>query len=431
MNILIIGSGGREHAFAWKLANSSLCSRLFMAPGNAGTAALGTNLPIQSNDPAGIIHAIKENDIRMVVIGPEDPLVNGLTDKLIQDPSLKELHVIGPGASGARLEGSKSFAKAFMKKYGIPTAAYQRFSKENLKEGFEYLHKHSLPVVLKADGLAAGKGVLICDSHEEAVAELEKMISQDKFGKAGQEVVVEEFLKGIEVSVFILTDGNDFLLLPEAKDYKRIGEGDTGLNTGGMGAVSPVPFFTEDLKKKIVDRIIIPTLHGLKSENIPYKGFIFFGLMISGGEPFVIEYNCRMGDPETQTVLPRIKNDLVELFLAVSEGRVKQITSETENKSAVTIVAVSRGYPGSYEIGKPIHGLQQPLPADSFIFQAGTVPAAGEVKTAGGRVLAATSLGESISMAASRSISVLTNLQFEGLTFRKDIGYEFMDTGKS
>jgi phosphoribosylamine--glycine ligase len=402
-----------------------------MAPGNAGTAAFGTNLPVQSNDPAGIIHAIKEHDIRMVVIGPEDPLVNGLADKLNQDPSLKELHVIGPGTTGAQLEGSKSFAKAFMKKYSIPTAAYQRFSKQNLKDGLEYLRHHSLPVVLKADGLAAGKGVLICTSHEEAMDELEKMISHDKFGKAGQEVVVEEFLQGIEVSVFILTDGEDFFLLPEAKDYKRIGEGDTGLNTGGMGAVSPVPFFTEDLKKKIIDRIIKPTLQGLKSENIRYKGFIFFGLMISGEEPFVIEYNCRMGDPETQTVLPRIKNDLVELFLAVSSGSVNKITPEIEPKAAVTIVAVSHGYPGAYEMGKPIHGLQQPLAAESFIFQAGTLPEGGEVKTAGGRVLAATSLGESISRAASRSISVLNKLQFEGLTFRRDIGYEFIDSGKS
>lgn len=426
MNILLIGSGGREHAFAWKLTKSSLCSQLFIAPGNAGTATLGINLPLQPNDTEGIIRAVRQHDIQMVVIGPEDPLVNGLADRLNEEPSLKGLHVIGPGASGAQLEGSKSFAKAFMKKYGIPTAAYQRFSKENLGDGLAYLRNHSLPVVLKADGLAAGKGVLICNSQEEAMAELEKMISHDKFGKAGQEVVVEEFLKGIEVSVFILTDGKDFLLLPEAKDYKRIGEGDTGLNTGGMGAVSPVPFFTEDLKKKIIDRIIQPTLQGLKSESIPYKGFIFFGLMICGGEPFVIEYNCRMGDPETQTVLPRIKNDLVEVFLAVSGGSVDKIKPDIENKSAVTVVAVSRGYPGSYDTGKSIRGLQQPLAEGSFIFQAGTLKEGEEVKTAGGRVLSATSLGANIPLAASGSIEVLNNLQFEGLTFRKDIGYEFI-----
>lgn len=431
MNILLIGSGGREHAFAWKLKKSPLCSKLFIAPGNAGTASCGTNLPVQPNDQEGIIEIIKRNDIRMVVIGPEDPLVNGLADRLNQDPALKNLHVVGPGAAGARLEGSKSFAKAFMEKHGIPTAGYRRFGKENLNEGLDYLRNHSLPVVLKADGLAAGKGVLICQSHDEAMTELEKMIQHDKFGKAGQEVVVEEFLQGIEVSVFIVTDGENFLLLPEAKDYKRIGEGDTGLNTGGMGAVSPVPFFTDKLKEKVIERIVIPSLRGLKSDGISYKGFIFFGLMICGDEPYVIEYNCRMGDPETQTVLPRIKNDLVEMFIAVTEGGMEKIVPEIESNAALTIVAVSGGYPGSFEAGKAIRGLEHPVAEGSFIFHGGTLQEGKEVKTAGGRVLAATSLGESISSAASKSLSVLDNIRFEGLAFRKDIGYEFRDARKS
>lgn len=425
MNILLIGSGGREHALAWKLKQSPLCSRLFIAPGNAGTASCGTNLSVKANDIPGILDVIGAHQINMVVIGPEEPLVLGLADQIRNDPRFKGVHVIGPGSAGAQLEGSKAFAKAFMQKHGIPTAIYRRFSSADFEEGIDYIKKHSLPIVLKADGLAAGKGVLICKSHVEAVAEFELMLRNEKFGKAGNVVVVEEFLTGIEISVFVLTDGINQFQLPEAKDYKRIGEGDTGLNTGGMGAVSPVPFFDEELRKKVTDRIILPTIQGLQKDGIPYKGFIFFGLMICGGEPYLIEYNTRMGDPETEAVMPRLKNDLVSLFVAADEGRLDEMQPEIDGRSTAAIVAVSKGYPGNYETGMVILGLEDVSEEESLVFHAGTGIDAEEVLTSGGRVLAVTSYGADIPAAAEKSIASLEKLYFEGMRYRSDIGYEF------
>ena len=425
MNILIIGSGGREHTIAWKIKQSPLCNNLFIAPGNAGTSSCGTNLEIASSDFEGLKKAVLENNISMMIVGPEDPLVKGIYDFFVNDPDTKHLQVIGPSAAAAQLEGSKAFAKSFMQKYNIPTAAYNEFSYDNYDDGIKYIENHSLPIVLKADGLAAGKGVLICETNADALSEFEQMIKHSKFGSAGNKVVVEAFLKGIEISVFVLTDGKNYCLLPEAKDYKRIGEGDNGLNTGGMGAVSPVPFFDELLKEKVIKKIIEPTIYGLQQEKFDYKGFVFFGLMIDNGEPYVIEYNCRMGDPETEAVLPRIKNDLVELFLAVGNGKLNEIEIKSDSRFAVTTIVVSGGYPGSYQAGKTINGLNNAENLNSIIFHSGTDLKDEKVITNGGRVLAITAFGNTIKEAAEGSLNTLEQLHFDGMNFRRDIGYEF------
>lgn len=425
MRILLLGSGGREHALAWKMSQSPECEQLFIAPGNAGTAQCGTNLPISLTDFEGIRKACKEHAIQLVIVGPEEPLVKGITDFLISDPALKEIDVIGPDQQGAQLEGSKAFAKAFMMRHQIPTAAYQEFTLDNYQEGVEYIKNHSLPIVLKADGLAAGKGVVICENRLEAFAEFELMIQRAKFGDAGKKVVVEEFLKGIEISVFVLTDGKNYVILPEAKDYKRVGEGDTGPNTGGMGAVSPVPFANAALMKKIEEKVIRPTVEGLKKEGLEYRGFLFLGLMIANEEPYMIEYNCRMGDPETEVVIPRLKNDLVQLLAAAANQQLDTITIETDPRTACTVVAVSGGYPGEYKKGIPIHGLDAVNPADSMVFHMGTSAENGKVLTNGGRVFCLTSYGRSIFDAVEISKEEMEKISFTGMEYRKDIGYEF------
>jgi phosphoribosylamine---glycine ligase len=425
MNILLIGSGGREHAFAWKLSQSKLCDKLFIAPGNAGTALCGINLPVEINDFELLASACISNKVDIILVGPEEPLVKGIYDFFKNNETTKHIAVIGPSKAAAQLEGSKAFAKAFMKRHNIPTAAYGEFTAENYATGVEYLKGHSLPVVLKADGLAAGKGVLICQSNLEALSEFELMLHQLKFGDAGKKVVVEEFLNGIELSVFVLTDGENYLLLPEAKDYKRIGEGDTGLNTGGMGAVSPLPFVDEAFLQKVKKTIIEPTVAGLKKDQLEYKGFIFFGLMNDNGEPKVIEYNCRMGDPETEVVIPRIKNDLVELLSATAQQKLHEITIETDNRSVAAVVAVSGGYPGNYKTGIPVLGLNNEIFNSSLMFHSGTRIKGDEVLTTGGRVLVVTSFGDTIAEAAEHSNYMLEQLYFEGIYFRSDIGYEF------
>jgi len=425
MNILLLGSGGREHALAWKLAGSPLCSSLFIAPGNAGTAACGTNVDLSPVDFEGIRKFCSDQKINLVVVGPEEPLVKGIVDFFASDAVLRGIPVIGPSAKGALLEGSKAFSKKFMERHHIPTATYREFNTDNSAEGIAYLQQHSLPIVLKADGLAAGKGVVICQSHIEAVAEFELML-QGKFGTAGSKVVVEEFLSGIEMSVFVLTDGKHYVVLPEAKDYKRVGEGDKGPNTGGMGAVSPVPFADEAFMSKITQRIIVPTVDGLAKENIDYKGFIFIGIIKVGEDPYVIEYNCRMGDPETEVVMPRLKNDLGALFQAVAEQRLDKVKIEMDPRICCTIVAVSGGYPGSYEKGLPIMGLDEPLPEDSLVFHAGTRREKEEVLTSGGRVLCVTSFAETVYEAVDKSRDVLEKIHYEGIYYRRDIGYEFL-----
>ena len=425
MRILILGSGGREHALSWKISQSALCDKLFIAPGNAGTAQCGTNLSISVTDFEGIKKACISHSIDLVLVGPEEPLVKGITDFLISDPALKNLDVIGPDKNGAQLEGSKAFAKAFMMRHQIPTAAYREFTLGNYQDGVEYLKTHPLPIVLKADGLAAGKGVVICENRLEAFAEFELMIQRAKFGEAGKKVVVEQFLKGIEISVFVLTDGKNYVILPEAKDYKRVGEGDTGPNTGGMGAVSPVPFADASLMKKIEDKVIRPTVEGLKKEGLEYRGFIFFGFMIENGEPYMIEYNCRMGDPETEVVIPRLKNDLVELLQAAASQQLDTITIETDPRTACTVVAVSGGYPGEYKKEIPIHGLNDINPADSMLFHMCTAQKGPDVVTNGGRVFCITSYGRSIFDAVEISKDEMSKVSFTGMEYRSDIGYEF------
>jgi phosphoribosylamine--glycine ligase len=422
INILVLGNGGREHAFCWKLAKSKLTNQLFVAPGNGGTEDLAINLDIGVNDFESIKKAVLLNQIKLVVVGPEDPLVNGLHDFFLSDPALKDIPVIGPKKMGARLEGSKEFAKMFMHRHEIPTAQYGSFTAENIDQGYAFLDQMKSPYVLKADGLAAGKGVLIIDDLKQAKTELAKMLLDQKFGVASSKVVIEEFLTGIEISCFVLTDGEAHLTFPTAKDYKRIGEGDKGLNTGGMGAISPVPFMDDQFNQKIQDRIVKPTIKGLLDDNIPYLGFLFIGLIKVGEEPYVIEYNVRMGDPETQVVLPRIKNDFVELLLATAEGRLSQIEIEIDDLSVTTVVVVSGGYPQEYQKGKKITGLEKVK--GSIVFHAGTTVKEGKIVTNGGRVLAVTSYGEGHKSALKQSYGQIEKINFEGINFRKDIGFD-------
>ncbi len=425
MNILVIGSGGREHAFAYKLGESDLCDQLFVMPGNAGTAQIATNIALNPLNFPAIGTFCLENDVNLIVVGPEEPLVKGMRNYFAADTKLAAIPFVGPDETGAQLEGSKDFSKAFMKKYGIPTAAYETFTAANIQDGLSYVKTHSLPVVLKADGLAAGKGVLICQSNEEAVAELEAMIQNQKFGAASSKVVVEEFLNGIELSVFVVTDGTSYKILPAAKDYKRIGVGDAGLNTGGMGAVSPVPFADEAFIQKVEERIIKPTIHGLKAEGIHYVGFLFIGLMNDNGDPQVIEYNCRMGDPETEVVLPRIESDFAELMLAAGTGTLDKYELIVSNETAVTVMLVSEGYPGDYPKGRVMTGWDDV--SDSLLFHAGTTTNdQGEVLTNGGRVLAITSFGDTVKEAVGKSFTNAEKIQYQGKYYRNDIGYEFV-----
>jgi len=424
MNILIIGSGGRESAFAWKIAQSPKCQKLFIAPGNAGTHQYGTNVNLKVTDFEGIGAFVIANAISLVLVGPEEPLVKGIHDFFLADARLKNVPVIGPQQHAAQLEGSKDFSKQFMQKHNIPTAAYKTFTKDTLQEGLTYLATAGLPVVLKADGLAAGKGVLICLTLEEAQLELTQMLAEAKFGDASSSVVVEQFLQGIELSVFVMTDGTNYKILPEAKDYKRIGEGDTGLNTGGMGSISPVPFADAAYMKKVEELVIIPTVEGLKKDNIPYKGFIFIGLMNKDGEPWVIEYNCRMGDPETESVMRRIESDFVDLLQGVAEGNLNQKELIISGKTAATIVMVAGGYPGEYLKNKVITGTENVR--DSIVFHAGTGNDGENVITTGGRVLAITSLQNNMFNALQQATADASRIYYDGMYFRKDIGFDLL-----
>jgi len=424
MNVLVLGSGGREHAFAWKIAQSKQLQNLFIAPGNAGTAHCGTNVNIGVNDFESIKNLVWEKDIDLVLVGPEDPLVKGIHDYFLNDEVLKDIPVIGPKKDGAQLEGSKDFSKQFMFRYGVPTARYATFTKDTVNEGYSFLETLPPPYVLKADGLAAGKGVLIIDSLEEAKTELKSMLLDAKFGAASSKVVIEEFLKGIELSVFVLTDGKSYKILPAAKDYKRIGEGDTGLNTGGMGAVSPVPFADDAFIKKVEEKVVKPTIAGLNKEGIDYRGFIFIGLMNCNGEPSVIEYNCRMGDPETEVVIPRIKSDLLDLLQGVATQTLDKKNYETITETATTVVMVSGGYPGEFEKGKTVSGLNDA--GDSLVFHSGTKQEEDKVLTNGGRVFAITSFGRSIEDAVKRSFTTAEKIKYEGKYYRKDIGRDLM-----
>ena len=424
MNVLIIGSGGREHAFAWKVSQSPLLSSLFFAPGNPGTASLGTNLPVGVADLEGIVRVIRENQIELVVVGPEEPLVKGVRDFIESQDDLKHVGIVGPGAAGAQLEGSKDFSKNFMHTYGVPTAASETFTKDTIEAGLAYLEKQTLPIVLKADGLAAGKGVIIAQTLAEAQTALKEMLLDAKFGAASDKVVIEQFLRGIELSVFVLTDGENYVVLPEAKDYKRIGENDEGLNTGGMGAVSPVPFATPKFMEVVDQKVIKPTLAGLKKEGIPYQGFIFIGLMNHEGEPYVIEYNARMGDPETEVVLPRIESDFLSLLLAAARGTLNEEKIQISEQFAVTTMVVAGGYPEDYRKGDLISGLDQVT--DALVFQAGTREENGQILTSGGRVIALTATSNTLEKAIQKSQKAAQSVQFEGKNFRRDIGLDIL-----
>ena len=424
MNILILGSGGREHAFTLKLSKSDKVSQLFVAPGNAGTQKIATNININPTDFEAVKSIVLDNDIKMVVVGPEAPLVEGVHDFFLSDGELKNIPVIGPKKDGALLEGSKDFSKQFMQKHRVPTARYQSFTNDNLEEGFVFLETLQSPYVLKADGLAAGKGVLILNSLDEAKAELEEMVSNQKFGKASSTVVIEEFLKGIELSVFVLTDGKNYKILPSAKDYKRIGEGDTGLNTGGMGAISPVPFADEPFLNKVEELVVKPTIAGLQKDGIDYRGFIFIGLMNDNGNPSVVEYNVRMGDPETEVVLPRIESDLFDLFEGVANQTLGEKSFSVTDKTTTTIMLVSGGYPEAYQKGKEITGFEDV--DESIVFHAGTTIKDNKVVTSGGRVMAITSFGDTIEEALKKSYRSIDKVHFDKINYRKDIGFDLV-----
>lgn len=421
MKVLLLGSGGREHALAWKISESKRLTKLYVAPGNAGTAEIAENVNIKVTDFGALATFIENTGIEMLVVGPEDPLVEGIRDYFEADARFSHLMIVGPGKAGAILEGSKDFAKEFMNRHAIPTAGYLTVTKENIEEGIDFLKALQPPYVLKADGLAAGKGVLILNDLEEAKSELRLMLD-GKFGKAGNQVVIEEFLKGIELSVFALTDGKDYKILGSAKDYKRVGEGDTGLNTGGMGAVSPVPFANEEFNRKVEERVVRPTIEGFREEGIDYKGFVFFGLMNVGGDPYVIEYNVRMGDPETEVVLPRLKTDILSLFEATAKGELKQAAFDLDARFCTTVMLVSQGYPGDYEKGKLIDGLENV--EGSIVFHAGTKFADGKVLTNGGRVLAVSSYGDTMKEALAQSYKNVAKIHFDGMNFRRDIGFD-------
>jgi phosphoribosylamine---glycine ligase len=423
-NVLLIGSGGREHAIAWKLAQSPLLNQLFIAPGNAGTALVGKNIPISGTDFESIKQFAIEQKIDLVIVGPEEPLVKGIHDFFLNDELLRKIPVIGPQKAGAELEGSKDFAKQFMIRHNIPTGAYQTFTHETLTDGIAFLKTLAAPYVLKADGLAAGKGVVICKTLHEAEMELTDMLANQKFGKASEQVVIEEFLDGIELSAFAITNGNEYLVLPEAKDYKRIGVGDSGPNTGGMGSISPVPFAGNEFMQKVEDRVIRPTVEGLKKDGIPYQGFLFFGLMNVKGDPFVIEYNVRLGDPETESVLPRVKSDLLEIFLATVEGRLSELNVKIDERTAACIMIVSGGYPGDYTKGKKIAGLD--VVTKSMIFHAGTASENDKIVSAGGRVIAVTTMALDLKTAVTGSLESAEKISFEGSYYRKDIGKDLM-----
>ncbi|WP_090404852.1 phosphoribosylamine--glycine ligase [Myroides phaeus] len=422
MKILLLGSGGREHALAWKMLQSKKCEALFVAPGNAGTRDIATNIDVNLNDFEAVKKTVLEKQIDIVIVGPEDPLVKGIVDFFKNDQEIKNIPVVGPSQKGAQLEGSKDFAKEFLIKHNIPTAAYQSFTKDTVEEGKMFLETLKAPYVLKADGLAAGKGVVILEKLDEAKLELENMLVDAKFGDASSKVVIEEFLSGIELSCFVLTDGKSYKMLPTAKDYKRIGEGDTGLNTGGMGAVSPVPFATDDFMQKVEQRIVIPTVKGLQEDELDFKGFVFIGLIKVGDDPFVIEYNVRMGDPETEVVMPRIKSDVVELFVSLAKQELDQVELEIDSRTATTVMLVSGGYPEDYEKGKVITGFDKV--DDSIVFHAGTTMKNNEVVTNGGRVLAVTSYGNSYEEALKKSYQNIDKLNFDKIYYRKDIGFD-------
>ena len=426
MNILLIGSGGRENALAWKMAQSHQCDEIFIAPGNPGTAEFGTNLPIDINAFDALKKAAIEHQIEMIVVGPEEPLVKGIYDFFNDDPLTAHINIIGPSAKAAQLEGSKAFSKHFMQRHQIPTASYAEFTLENYEQGLAYISAHALPIVLKADGLAAGKGVIIATTHQEALTSFKEMLQDKQFGAASDKVVIEQFLEGIEVSVFALTDGTNYKIIGHAKDYKRIGEGDTGLNTGGMGCVSPVPFMDAAFMAKVNTQIVEPTIKGIQQEGLVYKGFVFFGLMNCQGEPYVIEYNCRLGDPETEVILPRLQTDLVSLLAAADNGTLEDVNIQYHEQCFATVMAVSGGYPGSYQKNFPIQGIElaQKLP-DSLVFQAGTGFQENTIVTKGGRVLTVTSQGKDLQEAVQKAQKALSTIQFEGMYFRKDIGYEF------
>lgn len=422
MNVLVLGSGGREHAISWKLEQSPKLSKLYVAPGNAGTTDVATNLNIGVNDFEEIKKAVIEYNIELVIVGPEDPLVNGIVDFFLNDSEVKHIPVIGPQAEAAQLEGSKEFSKRFMQRNNVPTAGYESFTKDTLEEGKKYLETQTPPYVLKADGLAAGKGVVILEDLEAAKDELTAMLADAKFGDASSKVVIEEFMSGIELSVFVITDGKDYVILPEAKDYKRIGEGDTGLNTGGMGAISPVPFADEAFMKRVEQEVVIPTIDGFKKENLPYKGFVFIGLMNENGVPRVVEYNVRMGDPETEVVIPRLKSDLLEIMEAVGNETLGQIEVEFDDKTASTVIMVSGGYPEAYDKGNEISGLDKT--EGSLIFHAGTKEENGKVLTNGGRVIAVTSYGKDLNEALKQSYKNTDIIDWEKKYFRSDLGFD-------